>query len=99
MEICDGCGSHIKLGEIRHIVHMTISADDGAQMTTNVTDEEMEEIIARFEAELPENLERQIYSERSFILCGRCKHKFMQNPLGKNRTDPFDEDSRPGLLH
>ncbi len=98
MEICDGCGTHIQSGETRYIVHMTITADD-AQTVSPVTDEEMEEIIARFESANSIDLEQQVYSERSFILCARCKQRFMQNPLGKGSRDPFEEDGLSGPLH
>ncbi|MCK4576107.1 hypothetical protein KAU34_06845 [candidate division WOR-3 bacterium] len=45
---------------------------------------------------LPEDLiEEEIYKEREFILCPRCKELFLANPFGKELDDLKPPESIP----
>ncbi|MGK7346274.1 MAG: hypothetical protein ACNS63_10765 [Candidatus Nitrospinota bacterium M3_3B_026] len=80
-EICDRCGVMIAEGAIRYVVRLVVAADDGGVVSEPITDMEMDEIIQRLEEADAAELERNVFEEREYILCPRCKREFLKNPL------------------
>lgn len=90
MEICDRCGAVVEDGDIRYMVRIAVRVDDGGLIKQPITDEEMESIIKQMENVSAEDLEREVYEERSYILCPPCKRAFMKNPIGGGADEPAD---------
>jgi len=95
---CDKCGKVIPPGGVSYILKITalsnfdgIIKEEGYKDLKTILKEIEEEIAA-----LPEDLiEEEIFKEKQFILCQRCKEIFLANPLGKELDDMKPPDSIP----
>ncbi|MBI4666873.1 MAG: hypothetical protein HY751_10750 [Nitrospinae bacterium] len=88
MEICDRCGVMIQPGDVRYMVKVTVKVDDGGVINQPISEEEMKNIIDQLSTISSDELEKQVYEERSFILCPTCKRAFMDRPFGDSLDRP-----------
>jgi len=93
-EICDRCGKMIKEGDIRYIVRLLVADDDGGVVSEPITDEEISEIISKLNSMASGELEQQVYEEREYILCRKCKQTFLKSPFGHSHDGPPDDEVR-----
>ena len=98
---CAVCGKPLPLGHLKYIVSIKMFADfDGVlQQPDEEPEEGLDQLIAQIEKMSPEECERDVYEERLFILCKRCKDQFSQNPLGKRENDKSLKGDTSGVLH
>ncbi len=100
MEICDGCNAKIKQGEIRYVLNISVTADDGGEGEEEpLSDIDLENLMLQLENADSGDLTRQIYVERSFILCGKCRSTFIKNPLGQAGDCSHGRAGLNDLLH
>jgi hypothetical protein len=95
---CYKCGTEIKPGTNSFVVKITaVSNFDG--IIPPQKNKDLETLLKEIEEEirgLPEDLiEEEIYKEREFILCPRCKELFLANPFSKELDDLAPPDSIP----
>lgn len=83
IEICDRCGGRIGPGDIRYLVRLSVNVDDGGVISGPIGEDEIDAIIRELSKADPEELERDVHEERSYIICPRCRREFMKDPLGK----------------
>lgn len=91
MELCDRCRKSIPDGDIRYILRITVAVDDGGATSRPISDDEVNQIIKQLENADPAELAREVYEDRTFILCVRCKRSFMRNPFGIKWDGQSDE--------
>ena len=96
--LCNKCGKQITPGETSYIIKITaISNFNGILEPEKQKDLKM--LLKEIEDEtkgLPEDLiEEEIYKEREFVLCPRCKETFLANPLNKELNDLKPPESIP----
>lgn len=82
---CDCCKRLIDLDhEVRYVVRMEVfaAADSNDSSMDDDRDylEEIEEMLTRDEAD---ELEEAVYQQARFDLCGECRERFLNNPLGR----------------
>lgn len=87
---CFKCGQEIVPGGTSYIIRITaISNFDGIIEPQEHKD--LKSFLKDIEEELkglPEDLiEEEIFKEKEFILCPRCKEIFLANPFGKELDD------------
>lgn len=92
MEICDRCGAVIEGGDIRYLIRIVSKVDDGGVIKNPIAEEEVEELIKELENVSADDLERDVYEDRSYILCPPCKRAFMKNPMGGPAGESTDEE-------
>ncbi len=95
---CFKCGTEIEPGSRSFVVKiLAVSNFDGVIRPQKSKD--LETLMKEIEEEirgLPEELiEEEIYKEREFILCPRCKELFLANPFSKALDDLKPPDSIP----
>ena len=95
---CDRCGKEIPPGGSSYIVKITaISNFDG--IIEPQSNKDLRTLLEEIKEEikgLPEELiEEEVYKEREFILCPRCKEIFLANPFGKRLDDLQPPNSIP----
>lgn len=83
---CDCCKRLIDLEhEVRYIVRMEVfaAADSGDSSVDDDRDylQEIEDMLTHDEAD--EALEETVYQQARFDLCGECRDRFVNNPLGR----------------
>lgn len=84
---CDGCGQAInEAHETRYVVRLEVYAavDDGSQAGVDDADhlEEIEDLLERLD-DLDEEPDDQLYKQARYDLCGGCRERFLNNPLGR----------------
>lgn len=95
---CFKCGVEIVPGGSSFIIKITAMSNfDGIiEPQKNI---DLEVLLKEIEDEirgLPEDLiEEEIYKEKEFILCPRCKELFLANPFGKALDDLKPPESIP----
>jgi len=87
IEICDRCGARIEPGDIRYLMRITLNVDDGGVITNPIGDEEVDRIIKELQNADPDELEKQVHEELSYIICPRCRRDFLSDPLGRKAFD------------
>jgi hypothetical protein len=95
---CSKCGRKISPGGSSYIVRITaISNFDGIIESRDHVN--LKTLLKEIEEEvkhLPEDLiEEEVFKEKEFVLCPRCKEIFLANPLGKKLDDMKPPDSIP----
>ncbi|OQX53015.1 MAG: hypothetical protein B5M53_07475 [Candidatus Cloacimonas sp. 4484_209] len=95
---CDRCGKEIPPGGNSYIIKITaISNFDG--IIEPQSNKDLKTLLKEIKEEikgLPEELiEEEVYKEREFILCPRCKEIFLANPFGKKLDDLQPPNSIP----
>jgi hypothetical protein len=95
---CFKCGIEIKPGARSFVVKITaVSNFDGIIQPQKNKD--LNELLREIEEEirgLPEDLiEEEIFKEREFLLCYRCKELFLANPFSKALDDLKPPESIP----
>ena len=95
---CDRCGKEIPPGGNSYIIKITaISNFDG--IIEPQSNKDLKTLLKEIKEEikgLPEELiEEEVYKEREFILCPRCKEIFLANPFGKRLDDLQPPNSIP----
>lgn len=82
---CDRCGDYLPEGCIKHTVHIQIISDcddvfpgDGDDST-----EDIQHFLREIKDKDERELEEEVYQEISFILCGKCKKRFAQDPFNR----------------
>jgi hypothetical protein len=95
MEICDKCGAVVEDGDIRYLIRIVSKVDDGGVIKSPIAEEEVEAIIKEMENANAADLERDVYEDRSYILCPPCKRVFMKNPMGGPAGESPDEEMAP----
>lgn len=79
------CGKHLPLGSLKYVVSLKIFADyDEVIQEDNATSSE--DVILMLADNLndadPQKLEEDVYMERIFLLCPKCKRRFSKSILG-----------------
>ena len=95
MEICDKCGAVIEDGDIRYLIRIVAKVDDGGAIKNPIAEEEVEAIVRELENVRADDLERDVYEERSLILCPPCRRVFMKNPAGGPTGESPDDEMVP----
>lgn len=95
MEICDKCGAVIEDGDVRYLIRIVSKVDDGGVIKAPIAEEEVEAIIKEMENVSADDLERDVYEDRSYILCPPCKRVFMKNPMGGPTGESSDDEMVP----
>ena len=95
MEICDKCGLVIDDGDIRYLIRIVSKVDDGGVIKSPIAEEEVEAIIKEMQNANAADLERDVYEDRSYILCPPCKRAFMKNPMGGPAGETTDDEMVP----
>jgi len=95
---CSKCEKEIPPGESSYIIRITaLSNFDGIINPAKNID--LKSLLKEIEEEikgLPEDLiEEEIFKEREFILCPRCKEIFLANPLLRELDDLKPPESIP----
>jgi hypothetical protein len=95
---CSKCGVEITPGSSSFTIRITAMSNfDGIIETEKNID--LETLLKEIEDEirgLPEDLiEEEIFKEKEFILCPRCKELFLANPFGKKLDDLKPPESIP----
>lgn len=95
---CYKCGKEISPGGTSYIIRIiAISNFDGIIEPQENMD--LKSLIKEIEEEikgLPEDLiEEEIFKEKEFILCPRCKELFFANPFGKKLDNMKPPESIP----
>lgn len=95
---CSKCGKEISPGGNSYIIRITaISNFDGIIEPQNHVD--LKSLLKDIEEEvknLPEDLiEEEVFKEKEFVMCPRCKEIFLANPLGKKLDDMKPPDYIP----
>ncbi len=97
MEVCDRCNKIIQDGEIRYSIRISVSADDGGEIASLISTEEIDSLLKGLSNVDPFELARQVFEEREHIICSACKKSYMKNPLGKHPFDPPEKDDTHSL--
>ena len=84
-QYCDRCGKYLPEGGIRYTVHIQILSDfDGVILFEG--EEAVQEVQKNFKEDdyLDEkDLEDEIFQEFTFLLCGKCRKNFAQDPFNR----------------
>jgi hypothetical protein len=96
--VCFKCGIEIPDGGTSYIIRITSLCNfDGIIKPQENID--LKTLLKEIEDEirgLPEDLiEEEIFKEKEFVLCSRCKELFLANPLGKALDDLKPPESIP----
>lgn len=84
---CDCCGRSISQpDETRYVVRMEVYAavDDESAASLDDADhlEEIEDLLERID-DLDADEDSQLYKQVRYDLCGGCRERFLNNPLGR----------------
>ena len=84
-QICDSCGEYLREGSAKYTVHIQAAADfDGIIYTEDNTSPEEEAMDSVFAS--VEEMGEEVFQEAAFILCDRCKIKFLQDPFNRGTS-------------
>jgi hypothetical protein len=78
---CDKCGKIIKIEDMFYNVE--IVAKSGFSGVLKKEEESIEELAKEAEHYTENELLREIFEKKRFVLCVRCKEIWMANPLNK----------------
>jgi hypothetical protein len=95
VEICDKCGAVVEDGDIRYLIRIVSKVDDGGVIKSPIAEDEVAAIIKEMENANAADLERDVYEDRSYILCPPCKSEFMKNPMGGPTGESADDEAIP----
>ncbi|TWT86753.1 hypothetical protein Mal64_35830 [Pseudobythopirellula maris] len=86
---CDGCGRSIDPDcEVRFVVRMECYASLDVDEPTDDEEvdhlQEIEEILERLDGVDNPEVGEEVYQQARYDLCGECRRRFLQNPLGRS---------------
>ncbi len=96
---CSKCGLILYEGDLKYIVSMHIVADYDGVIAEDISDDEMERLIAELETSDKELTERDVHQELAFILCKRCKDVFVKDPFVCKKSSIDKGGGWKGELH
>lgn len=97
---CQSCGRDLPQGSLKYVVEVRSFADfDGyLEEYEGDIDEGISELLDAMENLDPDGLEEDISKELFYILCKRCRDKFMNDPFQTGNTI-FEGDDVKGTVH
>lgn len=86
VHLCDRCGRPLFTGETRYQVRIVVKASaDPLEISAKDLERDLnlqrEHLIEQAEAMTEEELMQDVYVERNYDLCRRCRKAWLQNPL------------------
>ncbi len=82
---CNMCDKQLPLGSLKYVVSLKIVADyDEVIQEDDATSSEdaIQMIVDNLDDADPQKLEEDVYMERIFLLCPKCKRRFSKGILG-----------------
>jgi hypothetical protein len=80
---CARCGEPIPPGRTAYLVSITLVADFNGSLPEAPDEPERSRLWQEIAAKSPEQLEKEIYERRSYILCRVCREAWALDPLGR----------------
>ena len=76
---CWRCGKRLAPGSLVYVAHIRVFADfDGVLLEPEgELDDPLKRLIDQMEKTNPEELEKEVYEEYSFLLCKSCRDRFV----------------------
>jgi hypothetical protein len=84
-QYCVKCGKNLPEGSLKYVVDIRVYADfDGVlNLPGGDIEEEVSRLMAEIESMDPGELEKDVYQEMAFLLCKRCRDRFVEDPLSR----------------
>ncbi len=98
-DVCSKCGRRLYEGDLKYIVSMHIVADHDGVIDKDISDDEMQRLIAELEISDKDLIERDVHQELAFILCKRCKDVFVRDPFVTKKSSIDKGGGWKGELH
>ena len=82
---CDRCGAHLPEGSERFTVHMQIVSDVAGMVCDGHECEQSCFTMQDCSDTDIGDYDDALYQEVSFMLCNKCRQRFVQDPFNRNR--------------
>jgi hypothetical protein len=84
--ICDRCGCALDESAVRYVVKMQVYAAGGpikisVEQLFGSTRDQIAALLKQCEGMTEEELMRDVFVEKQFLLCLPCQREFLKNPL------------------
>jgi hypothetical protein len=100
-QYCVKCGKSLPEGSLKYVVDIRIYADfDGVlSLPEGDIEEEVNRLMGEVERMDPRELERDVYQEIAFLLCKKCRDRFMEDPLSRDEGPYPAGDGSSQFIH
>ena len=92
--ICDICKKELKKDELKYEVKIEVKATYDT-LEINLLDllknhkEEIQKLVEELRGADPQKLQDDIYKTFNFHICYPCQQKYIKDPLGEKKNEPF----------
>ncbi len=98
---CDRCGEYLPDGSLRFTVHVQILSDfDGMILLDgDYPNSDLDAAYREAESMASGDPEDEVYQELAFILCSKCKKRFIRDPFNRGGTLFRNGNNMERLFH
>ena len=86
---CDRCGVMLGESDLRFVIEIQVTADVAPVLDLDISDDAwkqaLQEVLEQAARTPKPELEAEVHQRLAFLVCPRCRLKFVADPLGSGR--------------